>query len=573
MLELSKQKILNKNKVLCEKYPFLVPRWGYDEKTPDDYDYSYTWLDSLPVGWRTLAIMMCEELREELIRCNFLNEYMIIEAKEKFGCYDKDTEVLTKRGWKFFKDVNYDDEIATLNPTSNTLEYKHPINIMTYDYCGNMYHFENRGVSLLVTPNHMLYIAKGSYVDWKHNNKKRMYSFEFARPEKYFRKDKRFLKTCSWTAKKPDNVFHIEGYSYIDTINRKRVLKNLDIDMLSFVRFLGYYIAEGCSNYKKGEITISRDRSDYKKDIVEKLILDIGFTPYDGTDYKRNDNSGSTKLYNKVLAKWLIDNCGHLAPNKKVPDFIKQLPSEYIIEFLNYLYLGDGHKNKTSNILYTTSKQLSDDVQELLLKAGYTSRCTNRGIRKNLNNNKHNINQKHECYEINWLKLKDIEVDMSKARKTKSFIEEWVEYNDKVYCLTVPNHVMYIRRNGKCVWCGNSVRIYDNGIPHGCKAWDIIEKYAVLSYNVCCVCGKPDVPTSEGWICPFCKDCYDENYNSTITWETLHKEQSPHIMGKYYAEKCKDKDFAEEILETAEKYREQWEMERKANANGFQKFK
>ena len=44
-------------------------------------------------------------------------------------------------------------------------------------------------------------------------------------------------------------------------------------------------------------------------------------------------------------------------------------------------------------------------------------------------------------------------------------------------------------------------------------------------------------------------------------------------MGEWYAEKCKDRDFAEEVLETAERYREQWEMERKADANGFQKFK
>ena len=25
-----------------------------------------------------------------------------------------------------------------------------------------------------------------------------------------------------------------------------------------------------------------------------------------------------------------------------------------------------------------------------------------------------------------------------------------------VYCVTVPNHIIYVRRNGKAVWCGNS---------------------------------------------------------------------------------------------------------------------
>lgn len=38
----------------------------------------------------------------------------------------------------------------------------------------------------------------------------------------------------------------------------------------------------------------------------------------------------------------------------------------------------------------------------------------------------------------------------------KEEIEELVKYKGKVYCLQVPNNVLYVRRNGKTVWCGNS---------------------------------------------------------------------------------------------------------------------
>ena len=43
------------NKKLCNKYPFLIwhgdPLYiGYDEK--HELDYSYTWEDELPEGWR-----------------------------------------------------------------------------------------------------------------------------------------------------------------------------------------------------------------------------------------------------------------------------------------------------------------------------------------------------------------------------------------------------------------------------------------------------------------------------------------------------------------------------------------
>jgi hypothetical protein len=33
---------------------------------------------------------------------------------------------------------------------------------------------------------------------------------------------------------------------------------------------------------------------------------------------------------------------------------------------------------------------------------------------------------------------------------------EWIDYDGYVYCVEVPNHVVYVRRNGKAVWSGNS---------------------------------------------------------------------------------------------------------------------
>lgn len=51
---------------------------------------------------------------------------------------------------------------------------------------------------------------------------------------------------------------------------------------------------------------------------------------------------------------------------------------------------------------------------------------------------------------------------------------------------------------------------YDNGIPKGCRAWDVIKKYENISYHTCCKCGKPATKISRGWICPYCDDCATE---------------------------------------------------------------
>ena len=194
------EKIIAENKRLVEEYPFLIPRNRFTDEIPDDYDYTYTELDDMPDGWRkAFGEQMCAEIKEAL--GPDIYDYRVIQIKEKYGCYDDQTEVLTEDGWKFFKDITFNDKFATLGNDDETLIYQSPIDIINESYEGKMYHLENRGISLVVTPNHNLYVAKGSYYNHK-NNQKRLYPFELCNPNKYFGKDKRFKKGCKWIGEK-----------------------------------------------------------------------------------------------------------------------------------------------------------------------------------------------------------------------------------------------------------------------------------------------------------------------------------------------------------------------------------
>lgn len=90
------------NKQLCEKYPFLIPRnlwsgmriteaqnggyWPGEPGAIPEYDYEYTELDDMPKGWRiAFGEQMCEELKQELIKFNYLDDYEITQVKEKWG--------------------------------------------------------------------------------------------------------------------------------------------------------------------------------------------------------------------------------------------------------------------------------------------------------------------------------------------------------------------------------------------------------------------------------------------------------------------------------------------------------
>lgn len=73
------------NKALVDKYPWLLPR-GYDDKVPEDYDYSYTELDAMPEGWRiAFGPLMCEDIQKELEKFYYADDFRIAQIKEKFG--------------------------------------------------------------------------------------------------------------------------------------------------------------------------------------------------------------------------------------------------------------------------------------------------------------------------------------------------------------------------------------------------------------------------------------------------------------------------------------------------------
>lgn len=80
-----------KNKELCKRYPFLIPRnvWSDEiiwERLRNERKYGWTLVEEFPTGWwKAFGLMMCEELREDLIKYDYLDKFRFEEIKEKFG--------------------------------------------------------------------------------------------------------------------------------------------------------------------------------------------------------------------------------------------------------------------------------------------------------------------------------------------------------------------------------------------------------------------------------------------------------------------------------------------------------
>ncbi len=80
---------IEQNKRLGELYPFLIMKTNYwtGEKIPEEeINYTTTWFDSIPEGWaKAFGEQMCDELLEILKKADYVDEYQIIQIKEKFG--------------------------------------------------------------------------------------------------------------------------------------------------------------------------------------------------------------------------------------------------------------------------------------------------------------------------------------------------------------------------------------------------------------------------------------------------------------------------------------------------------
>ena len=324
----------------------------------------------------------------------------------EMGCYDEKTEVLTEGGWKYFRDLGYKDKIASLNPKTNQLEYHKPSNIVAYSHHKKMVQIKNRSVDILVTPEHNMWVEK------RYQNK-----WEFIRADSILSNPPKIARTAEWKGKK---------YG----INK--------------AEFLGIYLAEGSAskNPHGGYQMVIAGVNSKKIKSIQRILNKTGL------DWKRGRDGWY--VYNKELYDELVKY--GKSYEKYIPSEIKNADKEAIKAFLDAYALGDATIMRGGwRIFYTSSIKMADDIQELLLKAGKV------GIIKKRNRfgrkiwiKDHWTEQKHDAFEV-----------IERIKKIYSYLDKRdtkiINYQGKVYCATVPFHIMYVRRNGKPYWCGNTL--------------------------------------------------------------------------------------------------------------------
>jgi DNA-directed RNA polymerase II subunit RPB2 len=315
---------------------------------------------------------------------------------DKF-CMTGDHEVLTDKGWIRFDDLyksfNNDIKIAQLED-DKYISYVDPINIYKFKYKGKMYKVDTKDISFNVTIEHKLYVKTDS-------------KYNLIPAEKVVGKRVSYKNTGYYNRKCSSLV----SIGYDNTVK--------EYDMILFILFLGYYFRYGIYN-NQIELPLCYDI----KSILIKLEIEyIEILEYNRIVIKE-------ELINKMFSDQVT-----------LPNFVFNISTDYVKILCNKLF-----ENVTK--YETTSKELADQIQRLLIHSNHSSR----------------LEYNNSVYTV-YLDRDNKELIVDQVG------EEIHYYKGDVYCCQVPSHIFMMRYKGKPLWIGN-----------------------------CCYTEDHDILTSNGWI-------------------------------------------------------------------------
>jgi len=148
-----------------------------------------------------------------------------------------------------------------------------------------------------------------------------------------------------------------------------RVMVNHD-----FLKFVGYYLAEGYINKRTIAFTFNLEERNLAEDVVN-LVKDLFWL--DGKiEIKGAKGSIEVYVYSSYLAGILTKYFGTGAAQKKIPHELMLLPAEKQKALIKGLWLGDGYLGKKQAGYKTISQILAEQLKLLLIRQGMVPTVT-----------------------------------------------------------------------------------------------------------------------------------------------------------------------------------------------------
>lgn len=345
---------------------------------------------------------------------------------ETYNCYHKDTEVLTKDGFKLIKDVRVGETIATLNPETKTWEWS--ICTHTIKQRANEIAILKSNIFELATSlNHTFFYYKRKY-----KGKQLIKNSEYP-----------VFTTGTISLAKKNTVFYASSENW----NKKNPDTICGIPTEVFCKFMGYYLSDGSFDKRsKNCIHLSQQDNEWM---------------YKELNSYMHTCKGKDKLYiyNEQLFNLIkpLGNCH----TKRIPESIKILDKKLIKVFLDSFVKCDGKKAaisngfedqremNTYNQYFTVSPSMMADLVECIYKCGMSA-----SVYTIYNKNKQ-IQFKNGLYKLNY-DLFIVQEMKTLNRDLNSMNIDVQPYNDFVYDIEVEkNHTLLIKSGKSIHWNSN----------------------------------------------------------------------------------------------------------------------
>jgi len=414
------------------------------------------------------------------------------------GCERPDSQILTENGWKYYWELVSSDRVLSLT-NDKYIVWQKISKILEYDYDGEMIELKSL-IHAVITPNHNFDVLVRKFVR-PHGGKLELIGYDIKTKNVQHLKANDNIPRCGKWIGKDQKYFILPEikrikHDIVSHIGKKQIL------MQDWIAFLGIYLSEGCiTNVRNGNyiIHIAQNRG-RKYNKIGKMLSKLPF------NFHATHNG--FRCYNKQLFTYL-KRFGKTY-DKFVPKEIKTLSSYYLKILFKWLMIGDGsiyrkRPRKASMRYYTTSKQLRNDIQEIILKMGFCFSTKSR-MRGGIIRGKM-VKAKVPCYEIS--------VCYSKMANVKSLKKQNIQYRDKVYCLELPKyHNFYVKRNGSGYFTGNSIA----GPVVACA---VMTKYSAIP--LCCRDSKKFTEKHRKFVARICLPYVDKMAFGTVPPKIIDK--------------------------------------------------
>ena len=330
-------------------------------------------------------------------------------------CFDKDTQVLTNSGFKYFRDLTEDDLVAQYEISDKSVTFVKPTEYITKPFKGKMHHYKGRTMDLMVTPEHEIIVEHPS----------------------------------SHLVKKAKSCEGVWGRNYLTP---SAGYKSGDKEFTTLDRLLIAIQADG-SLFGTTPTGKESQRLDFSFSLSKERKIEriIGFLEELGIEYKTSKISRGQTRINASLK-------GFISPvdldKIKTFDYInlENIDANWGKQFVEELRLWDSSSKPglKSFTYYNSREEAIDKVIGICAISGYrTCKGVNRTEEQMLKVVNPSGNPVRKSAKTCWA-LNITPVDKATYPKRVE-----VDYDDYVYCVTVPSGCIIVKRSKGAVISGN----------------------------------------------------------------------------------------------------------------------